>query len=72
MTLREIISGGQTGADQAGLYVGKMLGLKTGGVAPPHFMTHEGPNPELLRDEYGLVEGEPDPRIWLKSTKRNV
>lgn len=49
-----IISGGQTGADQAGLYAGKALGLETGGVAPMDWMTEYGESTWLA--EYGLTE----------------
>jgi hypothetical protein len=55
MQLTKIISGGQTGADQAGLYAGRDLGLKTGGCMPKGFRTQSGPNPELAR-EFGLNE----------------
>ncbi len=43
-----IISGGQTGADRAGLEAGKLLGVATGGTAPANFLTENGmcwPNP---------------------------
>ncbi len=70
--IKKIISGGQTGADQGGLCAGKFLGLETGGTAPPNFMTHDGPNFELLHDIYGLTEGEPDPKVYPKRTCANV
>jgi hypothetical protein len=54
MSLTLVISGGQTGADQAGLRAAKALGFKTGGYAPKEFMTEEGPAPWLA--DYGLVE----------------
>ena len=59
--LAKIISGGQTGADTGGLLAGKRLGIKTGGTAPPRFMTDAGTN-YALHLSFGLVEGEPDPR----------
>jgi hydroxymethylpyrimidine pyrophosphatase-like HAD family hydrolase len=37
-----IISGGQTGADIAGLKVAKQLNFKTGGFAAKNFMTENG------------------------------
>lgn len=52
----KIISGGQTGADQGGLWAGKVLKLETGGVIPKNFRTDTGPNPALK--EFGLVEDE--------------
>jgi hypothetical protein len=53
--LEKIISGGQTGADQAGLFAAKKLNLKTGGWMPKGFRTLEGPNFELS-SLYGLQE----------------
>jgi hypothetical protein len=50
----KLISGGQTGADLAGLWVGKVLGLETGGSAPRNFRTLVGPQPKLA--EFGLEE----------------
>jgi len=41
MILHKIISGGQTGADRAGLVVGKSLGLEIGGTAPKGWKTEE-------------------------------
>ncbi len=67
----KIISGGQTGADQGGLDAGRLLGIKIGGTAPPKFKTEYGCSPELLK-RYGLVEGEYDPRIYPKRTRKNV
>lgn len=37
-----IISGGQTGADRAGLEAGRSLGVATGGTAPGDFLTEFG------------------------------
>lgn len=56
LRLHTVISGGQTGADQAGLFVAKEFGFKTGGFAPRGFRTLIGNNPNLLKDEFGLVE----------------
>jgi hypothetical protein len=67
--LKAIISGGQTGADSAGIRVGRSIGLATGGFAPLGFRTLEGLSPWLGTD-YGLVES------WSASYKprtlRNV
>lgn len=49
-----IISGGQTGADIAGLKVAKKLGIPTSGYAASNFMTELGPNPELA--SYDLID----------------
>ena len=50
-----IHSGGQTGADLAGLWVGKLLGLPTGGVAPAGYKTLIGNKPSL-KDLFGLSD----------------
>jgi hypothetical protein len=55
MTLRKIISGGQTGADQGGLAAAAILGLETGGWMPRGFRTDTGPRPDLA-ERYGLTE----------------
>jgi len=54
MALKQIISGGQTGADIAGLKAGRELGLVTGGMAPKGYINENG-NQWWLRD-YGLCE----------------
>lgn len=50
-----IISGGQAGADQAGLMVARRFGLLTGGRMPHGFRTLTGARPDLAR-LYGLTE----------------
>lgn len=55
MPIERIISGGQTGADQAGLAAAKHLGLKTGGWMPKGYRTEAGPRPEFL-NLYGMLE----------------
>lgn len=50
--LEIVVSGGQTGADQAGVSAAKFLNYTTGGRAPKAFMTEEGPAPWLA--EFGL------------------
>jgi hypothetical protein len=42
----KVISGGQTGADQAGWRAAKAAGLETGGWMPPLFATEQGQHPE--------------------------
>ena len=71
MIVTKIISGGQTGADQGGLKAGKFLGIPTGGTAPQNFRTEAGPNYDL-RDIYHLDEGEYDPGIYPKRTRKNI
>jgi len=53
--LARVISGGQTGADRAGLVAARQCGVETGGTAPRGFRTERGTEPELLRS-FGLVE----------------
>ena len=65
----KIISGGQTGADQAGLAVAKRLGIPTGGFVPKGFLTEAGPRPDLAA-EYGLEET--DTAAYPERTERNV
>lgn len=55
MKLTTVISGGQTGADQAGLHAALYRGLATGGTAPKGFRTERGPEPDLGAT-FGLVE----------------
>lgn len=45
--IKKVISGAQTGADQAGLIAAKNLGVKTGGWMPAGYRTAEGPRPDL-------------------------
>ena len=53
--LEKVISGGQTGADQAGLEAAHVYGIPTGGYAPPNFKTCVGFKKDYL-EGYGLVE----------------
>ncbi len=61
----KIISGGQTGADQAGLMIAKDLGIETGGLAPKGWKTSQGPQKKLL-ESFDLKESEEDykGRTW--------
>jgi hypothetical protein len=51
---RCILSGGQTGVDQAALRAARAVGFETGGWAPLGWETEAGPAPWLA--DYGLVE----------------
>ena len=51
----KIISGGQTGADQAGLIAGKALLLDTGGTMPKGFRTLDGPRKNFA-GFFGMTE----------------
>ena len=46
--LKKVISGGQTGVDQAALRAAEASGLEVGGWCPPDGMAHDGPIPERL------------------------
>lgn len=56
-----VISGGQTGVDQAALRAARASGIVTGGFAPKGWATEDGPAP-WLGSEYGLV-GVRGPRL---------
>lgn len=71
MVLEKIVSGGQTGADQAGLRIASKFGIPTGGTAPPGYRTESGPAFGLLVG-YGLKEGDPDPRTYPRRTHKNI
>jgi Circularly permutated YpsA SLOG family len=47
--LEKIISGGQTGADQAGLQAAANAGIATGGWMPWGYKTLDGPNEQLAQ-----------------------
>lgn len=51
----KIISGGQIGADIAGLRAAQEIGFETGGWMPKNFTTLDGPHPEYA-EMYGLIE----------------
>jgi predicted Rossmann-fold nucleotide-binding protein len=53
-TLRRVVSGGQTGADQAGLRAARAAGIETGGWAPKGWATEDGPAAWLA--DFGLTE----------------
>ena len=63
-----VISGGQTGVDQAGLQAASELGIATGGTAPQGYRTERGPNPELKN--FGLEESVSSD--YLSRTEQNV
>lgn len=51
--LSQVISGCQTGADEAGLQAAYDLGIKTGGWMPKGYRTLTGPRPDLAK-RFGL------------------
>lgn len=66
--LANVISGGQTGADQAGLRTARRFGIPTSGWMPKGWETSRGPDPELGR-EFGLQE---HPGGYAERTEANV
>ena len=65
----KVISGGQNGADIAGLRAAKACGLETGGWLPNGCKTLDGPRPEYLTD-YGMVEHSSS--LYPPRTEMNV
>ncbi|MDB5307607.1 MAG: putative molybdenum carrier [Gemmataceae bacterium] len=57
MFLERVISGGQTGADRAGLVAAKQAGIATGGWMPKGFRALDGFHPDFA-EEYGIREHE--------------
>ena len=55
MSIQKIISGGQSGVDQAALFAATLLSLSTGGFAAQGWQTESGSAKELL-EGYGLKE----------------
>jgi len=68
MYLKKIISGGQSGADVAGLLAAHAVGLETGGHIPKGFKTEYGNKPKLAK--LGLVETQSSG--YEKRTELNV
>jgi hypothetical protein len=67
--LERVITGGQTGADQAGWRAAKAAGIPTGGVMPLGFLTEDGPRPEFA-ELYGAAEMPTDSHA--ARTRQNV
>lgn len=53
--IEKVISGGQIGADVAGLDAAECSGIPTGGHMPKGFRTIDGPAPQIA-ERYGLEE----------------
>lgn len=67
-TLFCIVSGGQTGADQGGLFAAEVLELQTGGYAPKGWRTEAGPAEWL--QTFDLIES--DSEDYRRRTRANV
>ncbi|VTR95901.1 Uncharacterized protein OS=Pelobacter propionicus (strain DSM 2379) GN=Ppro_0225 PE=4 SV=1: MoCo_carrier [Gemmata massiliana] len=59
MELERVISGGQTGADRAGLIAARAAGIATGGWMPKGFRALDGTHPEFAA-LYGVREHASD------------
>jgi hypothetical protein len=57
--LEKIISGGETGANQAGWRAAKTFGIAAGGRMREGFLTEDGPQPEFA-ELYGAAESPTD------------
>jgi len=68
--IRKIISGAQTGADQAGLCAAEALGLETGGTVPKGRRTCVGPLSDNVMLRWNLVEDASF--AYPPRTERNV
>ena len=66
--VQRLVSGGQTGADQSIVAVGRRLGIPIGGLVPRGWRTERGPMPELGR--LGFTES--DSADYRDRTRRNV
>jgi len=66
--LRKVISGAQTGADQAGLFVARDFGLETGGHIAQGYRTALGDDPSLA--QFNLVVSSS--RAYPPRTKANA
>jgi hypothetical protein len=66
MTVRKLVSGGQTGVDRAALDAARVLGLECGGWCPKGRLAEDGRIP----DEYPLQETET--ADYAERTKLNV
>lgn len=54
--IERVISGGQTGADQAGWHAARRFGIETSGWMPKGFLTEDGPLDPEAAALYGAVE----------------
>ena len=67
--LDRLISGGQTGADQAGWRAAVAFGIPVAGMMPRGFLTEDRPRPEFAA-QYGAAEMPTDSAV--ARTERNV
>jgi len=69
--LKKVISGGQTGVDQAALRAARYLDISTGGWGPHNWMTEYGENKNLL-SSFGLRADRFDPSTYKVRTESNI
>jgi hypothetical protein len=69
MIIQRVISGGQTGADQAGWRAAKAFSIPCSGWMPKGFLTEDGPRPEFA-ELYGAKEHPSDQ--YAPRTRSNV
>lgn len=67
--LKRVISGGQTGADIAGLETAKRFGYETGGTMPFGYLTLDGCKPEY-RKLFGIRDHKSS--SYVPRTRKNV
>ena len=73
LPLKQIISGGQVGADEAGLRIGKALGIPTGGTMPLNYIRGGKSDPGFA-ERFGLTEGTKGKykNIFPERTRQNI
>lgn len=59
--LRRVITGGQTGVDQAAWRAARAAGLETSGLMPRAFQTEAGPRPDLAHAFSAIAGASNDP-----------
>lgn len=75
-TLQKVISGGQTGIDQAGLIAAKQARINTGGHIPKGYLTQDGKHPEFARlynmEEHSSPTYPPRTALNVKSSDGTI
>ena len=70
--LARVISGGQTGADQAAWRAARAAGLDTGGAMPRGFLTEVGPRPKFAREFAATEHDSADPSARTEANVREA
>lgn len=66
---RQLISGGQTGADRAGLLAAERLGIPTGGWMPRGFLAADGKHPQFA-ERFGMQQHRSP--LYPPRTRENI